>query len=103
MTLEHVEALLQGAHMAGDLRMKAWCYIALGQGDADDCAMLGLDPDDDNGDRAWEVCAEWTITACQPCDGTGRAWHPGIYDVTVPCKHCDGAGETATSRPIFHK
>ncbi len=58
MTPEHIEALLQEAKLAGDLRMTAWCYIALGHGDADDCVMLGLDPDDDNGDRAWEVCAD---------------------------------------------
>jgi DnaJ-class molecular chaperone len=46
---------------------------------------------------------EWTITACQPCDGTGRVWHPGCGDNDTPCNRCDGVGEAATSRPIFNK
>ena len=72
LTLERIEALLQEAGTAGDLRMKAWCYLALGQGDADDCAMLGLDPDDDNHERAWEVCAD-TIAEANAAKAEGGA------------------------------
>jgi len=46
---------------------------------------------------------EWTITACQPCDGTGRVWHPGCGDNDTTCNRCDGMGETATSRTIFNQ
>ena len=80
MTLDHIEGLLREAHMAGDLRMKAWCYIALGQGDADDCAMLGLDPDDDNHERAWEVCAD-TIAEANAANDY-RPAHLDVLDTT---------------------
>ena len=63
MTLEHIKALLIEARQARDHRQVAACLIALGDGDADDCTLLGLDPDDDNGERAWEVCADALDTA----------------------------------------
>jgi hypothetical protein len=66
ITAAHIAGLLAESRYH-DEAQAAWCRIALGDGDGDDCTLLGLDPDDDNGERAWEVCADALDTAHAAC------------------------------------
>ena len=66
VTVARIEGLLAESRYY-DREQAAWCRIALGEGDGDDCTLLGLDPDDDNGERAWEECADALDAAHAAC------------------------------------